>query len=307
MEHLLVAKRRDAPYSSSMKSIQRVLAIVVADKSIERIADAAAQFAAKGAQVEFLHFEPKADAFGPMLYPNYAQAVQKLKDTYDENIEKEMLAEISKHIPETDFRLFSSSAEGLDELKDRVKSFDADLIIVPSFNEEFDSFVSGSVVEKLIRYSQVPVLVLRNQLELSGAQIATAVAFQGFSARSLQMTQELCTKFGCKSHLLHVRDLFEGAPTSLSQLKLSEKEAAAWETMKAVFESLQSDGLIFSESIFDSQSSAKETLLRQLKKIDPPLVIMGSSGRQGLQHFFLGSFCEFIFHNTQMNLLIAKS
>ena len=92
----------------------------------------------------------------------------------------------------------------------------------------------------------------------------------------------------------------------LEKLSSNSKDLAAINSVKLKLQELDRKGILRSIELIDGQGDAKEALLERLNSKQTDFVLMGSSGKNGFERLYLGSFCEYILRNSKSSLLIVK-
>jgi len=184
-------------------------------------------------------------------------------------------------------------AETIVEYADR---YDHDLIAMPTrAREGVSRFLLGSVTEKVVRLSSVPVLTARMQpderlafpyedllVPTDGSDAATAAARHGLSlAASLDATV----------HVLSVVDdsLFGAEPESNAASEASER--AAEEAVSAVASLAEERGAVDVVRHVDRGSPVEE-ILDRVESEGVDAVVMGAIGSRGTDRIALGGVAE---------------
>lgn len=184
------------------------------------------------------------------------------------------------------------------ELNSIVTAEDADLIVMGSHGAAgVKEMLVGSNTEKVVRNSQVPVLVIKGLPILK--DFKKAVFACGFSENDIipyQKTKVLLNSLNCGLELLYVNlpgDKFKSSKEQeelfTSFLKGAEGNTDLLNEIKVVANYTIEKG-IFDHANFD--------------KAD--LIIMATHGRQGLQRFIDGSISEGVVNHSNLPVLTIK-
>ncbi len=176
---------------------------------------------------------------------------------------------------------------------------DADLIVMGSHGAKgLKELFVGSNTEKVVRSSEIPVLVTKG-LPLTIDNLVTAVFACDFSKEDIipyQKAKNIMKIFDCKLELLYVNTSGEKFKTTEQQQKLfteflleAEKNTDLLNEIKTVADHTIENGILN----YTSTNNVN-------------LIIMATHGRKGLQHFIDGSISEDIVNHTNSPVLTIK-
>lgn len=189
------------------------------------------------------------------------------------------------------FKVFS-------ELNSVAKEIKADLIVMGSHGANgFKEFFMGSNTEKVIRYSDVPVLVIKN--ELSDVNFIDIVIATDFSDESIEAFQKMLASLmflNARKHLLYVNlpnEKFKTTPEmdTLAHHFLMKAEG-------------NTDRLI--NVNFVSAKSVEEGILNFSNAVGADLITLITHGRKGLSHIFSGSISEDLSNHSTLPIITFK-
>src|SRR5690606_19131002 len=210
---------------------------------------------------------------------------------FEDFLQKDYLTDIKVTPIIKHFKVFS-------ELNDIVKHHDADLIIMGSQGTSgvMGMFV-GSNTERVVRHSDVPVLVLKNELkDVNFKSAIFACDFSEDSIRPYLNAVKMMDKLGAKSHLVHV---------NLSNN--SFKSSTEIEKMVVNFFSMADRNLDRMTDVhYVSDYTVEEGVLNFSDKIGADLLLIPTHGRKGLAHFFEGSIGEDIANHAEVPVMTFK-
>jgi nucleotide-binding universal stress UspA family protein len=112
-------------------------------------------------------------------------------------------------------------------------------------------------------------------------------------------------QFKAELHLLHAHVPHEADPQSISQLRQAKGEELLSESMKTVIAQAQASGLSITGSIV-RDIAVGPVILDYVRANDIDLVVMGTHGRRGLGHLFLGSVAEEVVRFSPCPVLTIK-
>ncbi len=164
-------------------------------------------------------------------------------------------------------------------------------------------WVFGSVAEKVLRASPVPVLVLRSFSQAGGRRGTEALAFKRilvplarFHGGILPSVKELALLFGSSVSLLHVSEAGEDAEAKA----LARREA---EAARAEF---QASG-ISTEFLERPGGDAAQEILAVAAEKDAGLIAITTHGRSGPSRWALGSVTEKVLRSSWIPLLVVRN
>ncbi|HLV38221.1 universal stress protein [Xanthomarina sp.] len=189
------------------------------------------------------------------------------------------------------FKVFS-------EVNDVAKEHGADLIIMGSQGTSgFSEIFVGSNTEKVVRYSDVPVLVLKDRF--SKDIFNDVVYASDFSLESVDVYKRM-------------RYMFEDLHTKLHLIYVnmpSDRFRSSNEMEQTVSDFLmQAEGNLdkLKDINFISDYSVEKGVLNFANKIGADLIAVATHGRTGIAHFFEGSISEDIANHSVLPVMTFK-
>lgn len=181
-------------------------------------------------------------------------------------------------------------------IADHAERYGFDLIVMPTRGHTgLSRYLLGSVAEKVLRLSSVPVLTARTRpdevltfpyesvlVPTDGSEGAAAAADHGIA---------LAGALGATLHALSVVDDTALGPDVRSRLSEAGLERAAAETVDEVAADADARGLSGVVTGVEHGSPA-ETIVEYVEANGVDAVVMGTSGRRGLDRVLLGSVAE---------------
>jgi nucleotide-binding universal stress UspA family protein len=181
-------------------------------------------------------------------------------------------------------------------IADYAERYDYDLIVLPTHGRTgISRYLLGSVTEKVVRLSDVPVLTARMQsdeqltfpyetilIPTDGSLASTAAARHGLA---------LAATLDATVHVLSVVDDTSLGPDVRSALSADELERPATEAVESVVTEADDYDLAHVQTYVEHGPPA-EVISEYIETSDINAVVMGSSGRRGVDRILLGSVAE---------------
>ncbi|MDS0296727.1 MULTISPECIES: universal stress protein [Haloferacaceae] len=179
---------------------------------------------------------------------------------------------------------------------DYAERYDHDLIVLPTHGRTgISRYLLGSVTEKVVRLSDVPVLTARMQsdeqlafpyenilIPTDGSPASTAAAKHGLT---------LAAALDATVHILSVVDVTSLGPDVRSVLSDDELERPAVEAVEEVATKADEHDLASVQTYVEHGSPA-EMIREHIETNEVHAVVMGASGRRGVDRVLLGSVAE---------------
>lgn len=184
------------------------------------------------------------------------------------------------------------------EVNDIAKEENADLIIMGSHGASgLKEFFVGSNTEKVIRFSEIPVLVVKNELQdLTFDNIVFPTDFSDELVNTYVQAKEVVKIFNGKLHLLYVNTPYDNFKTS-----------AEMENMAVNFlNKAEGNTDILDDINFVSDRTIEKGILNFSNSVGADLITVSTHGRKGLSHVFRGSLSEDIANHASLPILTFK-
>ncbi len=210
---------------------------------------------------------------------------------FSEFLKREYLEGVSVTPIIRHFKVFSELGKVAAENK-------ADLIVMGSKGASgISGFFIGSNTEKVVRHSDIPVLVIKNKpIDWDVKKVVFATDFSEEAASSFLSAIELLDSLGAEVQLLHVNVPGEGFRNS------DETEWAVENFLE------QAEGNLnrLKEVHYIADKSAEKGILKYAKKVDADIVAVTTHGRTGLARFFEGSVSEDLINHAHFAIMTFK-
>ncbi len=184
------------------------------------------------------------------------------------------------------------------ELNAVVLKNDIDLIVMGSHGSSgFEEAFVGSNTEKVVRTSDVPVLVIKSRMkQFNAKEVVFASDFKIDNVDAYRGAMKFFNKFNSNIHLLYV-NLPHRFVTS-KQMKENARE----------FISVADSGDLanLDKVVYYNDSSVEEGIHNYCEQIDADIVAIPTHGRRGLAHFFIGSISESIANHEGRPVMTFK-
>jgi len=188
--------------------------------------------------------------------------------------------------------LLGSPTMGINELQEEEK---IDLIIMGSNGASgIDEILIGSNTEKVVRHSQVPVLVIKPGLEnLEIDNIAFASNFDEENVNAFHRALSFAESFKANLHLLYV-NLPGNQFYSSSEINLQIESFLSKANYKSDKVTIYND------------YSIELGVINGAKSLGADVIAMPTHGRKGLSHFFNGSIGEDVVNHSTLPVITFK-
>jgi len=185
------------------------------------------------------------------------------------------------------FKVFS-------EVNDVAAKHGADMIIMGSHGSDgLKEIFVGSNAEKVVRNSDIPVLVIKDEMEdFKAENFVFACAFKDESLIAFKKAKDFADKLSAKLHLVYINTPGDNF--------LSTQDA-----YEKVNKYLQKAGAGKEVNIYNDYSVEKG-ILNFSESIKADVIGIPTHGRKGLSHFFMGSIGEDITNHSKIPVITFK-
>jgi nucleotide-binding universal stress UspA family protein len=167
----------------------------------------------------------------------------------------------------------------------------------------------GSVAERTVRAAPCPVLTVKHGGALRLRRILVAMDFSAAAHRALELAQLLAKSAG-PAHVILVHAYY--VPVELEQYLIARGKAIpdvlspeATKDLEAILTELQTAGF---SCEYVAAAGAPETVIVDVakdKQVD--LIALGTHGRRGLSHLFMGSVAESVVRHTDLPVVTVRA
>lgn len=174
------------------------------------------------------------------------------------------------------------------------KKNDVDLIVMGSHGADgLKEMFIGSNAEKIVRTSETPVLVIKNEHKnFDIKEFVFASDFKNDNKETYKQAIKLANAFNAKIHLLMVNTVGNFTTTAAAKVRISE-------FIK------NNDFKNYTINIYNDETVEKG-ILNFSHIIDADLIGISTHGRQGIAHFFNGSLSEDLVNHAKRPVITFK-
>ncbi|MFN8274158.1 MAG: universal stress protein [Flavobacteriaceae bacterium] len=216
-----------------------------------------------------------------MLYKNKAL----------ENLEELMDADFLDGINVSEAVQFEKAFDGIMKI---IKKNEVDLVVMGSHGTSgFEEMFIGSNTEKVVRFSDVPVLVIKNQVDdFKASNFVFASDFSNEIKKPFKLLLDFAKVFNSKLNLVMVNTPNSFKPTHTAEKIMSEFMAEFNYTN-------------YSMDIYND-TNVEKGILNFANKVNADLIGMCTHGRTGFAHFFNGSISEDLVNHAVRPVITFK-
>ncbi|MEZ4777831.1 MAG: universal stress protein [Flavobacteriaceae bacterium] len=180
------------------------------------------------------------------------------------------------------------------DILETVKTNKIDLIVMGSHGSSgFREMFIGSNTEKVVRTSEIPVLVIKNDhKKFEVKDFVFATDFSNECKKPFEVALKFAENFGATLHLLYVNTP-SGFTTSADAKKM----------MAAFIKGVKYPN--YTLNIYND-TSVEKGVLGFAKDTQAQLIGMSTHGRKGISHFFNGSVSEDLVNHANMPVMTFK-
>lgn len=223
--------------------------------------------------------EPYAIGMSSKIYQDY----EDIENSIRKKLEKLSEEHIEESYRDGQLVHIGNPAQSIVEIAE-----DFDIIIMSTHGRTgFSRFLLGSVAEKVLRLSPIPVMVVEDESEIGNFdKILVTTDFSDNAAAAYPVACEIAEKTGGSVDILHILSLdqFSEDETDPGIKKLREQRMNLIE--KEYFHSLKER--VKSYTLI-SEDSPHEAILKHVRSGDYNLVVMSTVGKTGIKYLMMGS------------------
>lgn len=217
--------------------------------------------------------------------------IKKAEHEFDKFLNRDYLSEISITPIIRHFKVFSELGEVAEENK-------ADLIVMGSKGSSgLNEFFIGSNTEKVVRYSKIPVLVVKSKpLDWNINRVVFATDFSEETSDAFLTLIRLLKPLNAELQLINVNEPGE-----------SFKDTDEMErNVESFLMSAEGNLNRLKDVYYISDRSAEKGILKYANKVNADMIAIVTHGRTGLAHFFEGSISEDLANHGDFPILTLK-
>jgi nucleotide-binding universal stress UspA family protein len=279
------------------------------DKAIELAAFMAAKF---GSEITLYHvvvlFKVEdADLDEKMeLYENLFHSLkEKAEEKSDSRIELVAKQKVPVH------KVIVRGLAASDSILEYIDNHPVDLVIMGTHGKSgIQKVIQGSVTERIVRLSPVPVLTVHPETPtIDFDNILVPVDFSVYSEKALQYAVEIAKKYNSKLHCFHVvqkeihPSFYSAGITSLFELD-HQLEDRIINKMKEELKPFRNEGLQVQFGVAEGKPVKEILTYASNHEID--LIVMGTHGLTGMNHLLMGSVSEKVVRHANVPVIVVK-
>lgn len=236
----------------------------------------------------------------PFLHTNYDVNVPEAVWEGIRKGTRERMSESKKLLEEAGVSevgiIVSESRQPAEAISQSVRELGADLVVMASHGRRgLKHAFLGSVTERTIRSSPVPVLAVKGEgiTQVPLRRILLPTDFSSHSARAMSLATTLAQRWDAHVDIIHVRDrtpdyLKYGSAAALEFDKDTQIFASA--SVEELADELREKGR--SAAIHLPEGIAADVIAEEADRLDSDLIVMGTHGFTGFAHAVIGSVAE---------------
>ena len=216
---------------------------------------------------------------------------QIAKKRFQEFLKKEYLEGVNIKPIIKHFKVFS-------EINEVAKEENADLIIMGSHGATgLKELFVGSNTEKVIRFSEIPVLVIKNDMtDFSFDEVVFATDLSKESVGTYIRVKSIVNDFNGKLHIVYVNTPYTDFKTTYEMENLAAD----------FFMIAEGNTERMKEVKFICDKDVENGILNFANSFGADLIALSTHARKGLSHFFEGSISEDIANHASLPILTLK-
>ncbi|TYP74285.1 universal stress protein [Aquimarina intermedia] len=185
------------------------------------------------------------------------------------------------------------------EINTVVNENDVDLIVMGSHGSSgLEEVFVGSNTEKVVRTSDVPVLVIKHRAkDFNVKEVVFACDFKMENIGVYHKAMKLFKLLGSNVRLVYV-NLPDETFKSTSQIEEHVSEF--------LFKAESGDLSVMDKVVYLNDYSVESALFKYSDKIGADIIALPTHGRRGIAHFFSGSITERIANHSELPVLTFK-
>jgi len=215
-------------------------------------------------------------------------AEKKFSEFLDKNYLKDLKVTEMVH----NYRVFR-------EINDVALKVGANLIVMGSHGSSgFSEVFVGSNTEKVVRSSEIPVLVIKQRRKnFQFENVVLACDFDTDNIEAYRRAMKLCREFDASVHLLYVN---LPAERFRSTTQMEER------VRKFLDKADNGDYNNLENVIYRDDYTVEQGIFTFSNKINADLIVVSTHGRRGLAHFFFGSVGEDVANHADTPVLTFR-
>ncbi len=173
-----------------------------------------------------------------------------------------------------------------------------DLVVMTTHGRTgFSRLIMGSVAEKVIRFSPVPVVVVEEQSKIKPLKkILLTTDFSDYSLKAIPFARSIAVASGAKMDIIHIISFEQFGSIPQIQAATDTRKKQLLELVEERFDDMQDQ---VTSEVVSTQKSIHEKITKIVEKGDYNLVVMATIGRTGLEYLRLGSTASNVIRHVE--------
>jgi len=223
--------------------------------------------------------EPYALGMSNQVYQDYESIEksirEKLQKLADEKLDKQLVGDLVVHI--------GNPAQSIVEASEEY-----DLVVMSTHGRTgFSRLLLGSVAEKVLRLSKVPVMIVEDESDVGEFKnILVTTDFSDNATAAFPHALEIAKKTGGNLDILHILSFDQiekdESDTSIKKIREQRMKLIEKEYFHELGDRVKSYTLV-------SEDSPHEAILKYVKSSPYNLVVMSTVGKTGIKYLMMGS------------------
>lgn len=188
---------------------------------------------------------------------------------------------------------------------------EAEMIVLGLHREDvLKDMFRGTTAERVIRAGNVPVLLVKDRIVGPYGRVLIGVDFSVYSRRAIEFAVGFVP--GGEFHLVHAFDVpfkgfmhGHGTRREVSKQHQSEFKRMIEGEMATFLANIEADAPKLERIM--QEGLVREVIHRQAEKLKPDLLVVGTHGRTGVAHAFLGSVAEDLLRHPPCDVLAVNA
>jgi nucleotide-binding universal stress UspA family protein len=253
---------------------------------------------ARGAELAIVH----------VVDDDQPETLVEIESREAERILAEQISSIAE-VSGIDCRPIVVAGDPFDGILRTAKSFEPDLIVMGSHRRQLlrDIFV-GTTVERVIRTSHYPILMVNAEAEQGYRNVLAAVDMSEPSARAIRTAQDLGLFDGKRLVLVHAflvmgAGLMARADISKEDINryIAKERLRVGEEMAAFLR--REESRLEGWALRVREGTPIDVISATVKEVAPDVLLIGTQGRSGLSRLVLGSVAEAVLKSVDVDVL----
>jgi nucleotide-binding universal stress UspA family protein len=184
-----------------------------------------------------------------------------------------------------------------------------DLVVMPTHGRSgLSRLLLGSTTERVVRHSDVPVLTLQPDVELTYPYREVLVPTDGSDCANAALTlgADLATVDDATLHLLSVINVTGLGIDVRADLQMDAFEESAQKAVADAAATAKDAGVDSVSEAVEIGASVHQTILSYIDDNDVDVVVVGTHGRTGFDRYMLGSVTEKLIRTAPVPVLTVR-